>query len=171
MRDSICCGPSTRRVFPGQLHQHKVWLHGLRGLFAAGVGAGLRGHGPFVFAVIENFGLGDVIETVGLGLPLQQNLGVANMLAERGGHQRCVFEERWEDGAPCLEDRVFGVEDVEGDRAMVGIDDGLHAVAHVVVAAVVGRVGIVGRARVAVQNPLHTALAVENQIGIVVEGE
>jgi len=48
------------------------------------------------------------------------------------GHLAARREQVGERRAPDLQDRVGFVEDVHGDRAVVSIDNSLHAVAHIV---------------------------------------
>ena len=57
-----------RAGFSRQLHQHKVRLHRLCSLRAALIRSHFRGDSPQVFPVIEDFGIGHVIEAIDFGL-------------------------------------------------------------------------------------------------------
>ena len=108
----------------------------------AGVDARRLGHRPGALALEELLGL-ELVLGVDVGLHPEQVLRVPQVLAQLGRHLRAGREEVAERALPRLDDRVVGVVDVERDRAVVGVDDGLDAVADVVRigvdAAVVGQ--------------------------------
>ncbi len=97
------------------------------------------------------------------------------MLAQPGRHRRAVAKECREDASIRGDDRVVVVEDVEGGRAVVRVDDDLDAVPHVVgrLAAeqVVPRVRIGARCRVGVQHPEDPAIVRDDDVRVGVEGE
>ena len=158
-----------------QLHQHKVRLHGLSDLFAAFAHAGFGGHGPQVFAVVKDLRVGHVIKAVHLGLQLEQKLGIAHMLAQIGRHGRRILEQAGEDASIGRQDGVLKVEDVEGGGSVVGIDDRLDAVAHVVhglaVNRVMRRVGVAVRLGKRIENPRQASVVAQDNVRISVEGE
>jgi hypothetical protein len=87
--------------------------------------AGFGGHGPQILAVVEDLRIGHVIEAVDLRLQLEQQLGVADVLAQPGGHRRGILEQGREDAAIGGQDRIFAVEDIEGRGSVVGVDTAL----------------------------------------------
>jgi hypothetical protein len=106
---------------------------------------------------------------------LKSSFGIADVLAQVGGHGRGVFEEAGKDAAIGGEDGVGVVEDVEGGGAVVGVDDYLDAVAHVVdgvvAEGVVGGVGIGVGGGEGVHHPGEAAVVADDDVGVLVEGE
>ena len=108
---------------------------------------------------------------------------VAQVRQQRRRHLRHRDEHVREGGRVRLQDRVLRVGVVERHLPRVGVDDDLHRVAHVVVAprqvaadrhllgVGVLRVGVVGRRRVAVDDPVDVPVLVDHRVGVVVEGE
>jgi hypothetical protein len=120
-----------------------------------------------------------VVEAVDLGLEGEDVFGVTDVAAEVGGHRGGVAEEGWEDAAVGGDDGILGyargVEDVEGGRAVVGVDDDFDAVAdvvHGVVAeGVVGGIGVGVGSGVGVEDPGEFAGVADDEVGVLVEGE
>jgi len=143
---------------------------------------GLLGRGqcdrPGALAIEELLAFEPVLR-VGSGLQPEQLFRVAQVLCQVGRH-RLVGEEVGEGRLPHLQHRIVGVVDVQRDRAVVGIDDGLHAVADVVerlvetgAACELRQVGVlpvrIPAARgVAVDHP-HHAVAEGHRVGVAVE--
>ena len=126
---------------------------------------GIPGDPPGVVLVEEVVGIVEVVAAIGRGLDPEQVLGVAQVGLQLVGH--VVVAEQVGEGIPVgVDDRIVLVHHVERDRAVVGVDRGLHRVAHVVEAVVqaarrrqlvgVGhlRVRVAGRRRVQVDHPL-----------------
>ncbi len=145
--------------------------------------AGLVGHGPLVVLVEEVGGVAHVVLGPHLGLHREQVLGVPEVLAQHLGRFGDLGEELGERLLVGPDDRVLGVDDVQGDGAVVGVDHGLHRVAGVVerpppqAAAAVdaGGVGLLGvrevvRGGVGVEDVLELPVH-EDHVGVVVVGE
>ena len=73
-----------------------------------------------------------MVKTVDLRLETEQSLRIPRMTSQIGRHLRGIGEERRIDAAIRVEHRIFGVEDIEGRRAVIRIDHNLDAVPHVV---------------------------------------
>ena len=97
------------------------------------------------------------------------------MAAEPRRHRARVLEHRRKEGLIRRDDRIAAVEDVERRRAVVGVDDHLHAVANVVdalpaqheMARVRKRVG----RREPVRDPRQAAVLAHDDVRIGIEGE
>ncbi len=87
-----------------------------------------------------------MIQAVDFRLQFEQQLGVANVFAQSRRHHGSILEKTRKDAAIGRDDRIIRIEDVKRRRTIVGIDNHLHAVAHVVdgiaVELVMGRVRI-----------------------------
>ena len=101
-------------------------------LLALLVHADFGGDGPEILAVVEHVGIRHVIQAVDGRLQLEQQLRIADVLAQLRRHRRRVLEQARENAAIRGDDRIARVEHVERRRAVVGVDDRLDAVAHVV---------------------------------------
>ena len=75
----------ARSRLSGQGHEDEVRVHLLRGLISL-VRTGFRGHGPLVFPVKENLGVGHMVEAVDIGLQAEQQFGITNVRAQPRGH-------------------------------------------------------------------------------------
>ena len=140
----------------------------------------LLGDAPDLVPLEELVRVVDVVLPVHVRLHPEQVLGVAEVSSDLGGDLLTRVEQVRERLGPGVDHRVGGVDDVEGDRALVGVDGGLHRVADVVVGvaqAAVGRqlvvlrvlgVRVAGARRVAVQHP-HQLPVRDDRIGIGVE--
>ncbi len=115
-----------------KLHEHEVRGDGLGTALALCIYATLGGRCPEVFAVVKHLRIGHVVQAVYLCLQFQQQLGVADVLAQRLRHCAAILEQAREHAPIGSKNRVLGVKDVEGRRAIVGVDDHLDAVPHVV---------------------------------------
>src|SRR2546428_3585420 len=94
------------------------------------------------------------------------------MGAEIGRHLGGVMKKSWESRAVGRDQRVLRVEYIEPNAAVVGIDNCLSAIAHVIDAvaagSVVTRVGV-GRAfGESVDDPVETPIISDNDIRIVI---
>ena len=118
--------------FAGQRHEHEVRLHGLRGLVAALARTIFGSHGPLISAVVKNLGVGHVIKAVHIGLQAEQRFRITHVGTQPRGHRGGVLEQSRINAAPRGEDGVGRIEDVKSDRAVVGVDHSLHAVARVI---------------------------------------
>ena len=92
-------------------------------------------HLPPILAVVEGRGIGHVVGAVHLGLDGEQVLGIADVTLQIRRHLAAVLEQAGQHLPIGLDDRIVGVEDVERDRAVIGVDDRLDRVAQVVAAA------------------------------------
>ena len=97
------------------------------------------------------------------------------MPAQIGGHRRGRLKERGEQIPVGLEQRIFRVEDVEMDGAVVSVDGGLDGVANVVdradaVQIDAFRVRMHARRHVAIDDPDQAAVVGENEVGVGVPG-
>ena len=116
-----------------------------------------------------------MVEPVDRGLHFEQQFGVAHVAAQVRWHGGGIAEQRRKDGAIRGKDGIGGVEYVERDRAVVGVDGHLDAVAHVVDLAVaervVGGVGIGFGGGEGVEHPGQAAVVADHDIGVRIEGE
>ena len=185
-------------LLAGQAHEEVVGLHarlpghrrrparGGGGDAAGRDGAGdarLLGDLPGVGAVVEVARIVDVVEPEHVGLDPEDVLRVPEVGPQLGLHQVAVGEHAGEGLGVGLHDGVVGVDDVEGHLAVVGVDDDLHRVAHVVEPGPVevaaggdpGRVRPLGVREatgggVGVVDPLDLAVE-QHRVGVGVEAE
>src|ERR1035441_576362 len=98
------------------------------------------GHNPAYLFRIRH-----VIEAVHFRLQFEQQLGVAHVLAQPGRHRGRILEQTRKDAAVSCDDRILRIKHVKRCRTVVGVDDPLNAVPHVVngivAEKVMGRVG------------------------------
>ena len=142
-------GQDFHELFAGfarQFHQHKVRLHRLSRLLTSIAHPNFGGDRPQILTVVERFRIRHVIQAVHFRLQFQQQLGVAHVLAQSRRHQGRILEQTRKDAAVGRDDRILRIEHVKRCRAVVGVDDHLHTVPHVVneilVETVMSRVGI-----------------------------
>src|SRR6202158_523810 len=113
--------------FPGQPHDYVGGLH-RNGL----VGVVLAREAPLVLAVVEHSGVGHVVGAIDVGLDQEVVLGIADVLAQIGGHRRHRFEQRGKNTLPGADDWIGGVGDVKIGGAVVSVDHHFDRVADIV---------------------------------------
>ncbi len=148
-----------------QPHDRVIRLHGHRLAFH------LDGrHLPLVLLVVEDFRVRHVERRVDRGLDGEDVLGVPDVAPERGRHLVQGREQAGEHVGQRGDDRVAGIREVEGDLAVVGIDDDLHRVPDVVDAAGGRRVRIARTRGVGVPDPAQSPVG-HDQVRVRVVGE
>ena len=153
-------------VLAGQRHQHVVGPH--LDLLAA---VFLARRGPHVLAIVEHLRQGHVVGAVDRELGREQLERIAQVPAQALGHRRQVAEQFGHGRPVGPDDRVVGLDDIEGDIAVVGVDHDLQGIADVVVGVEIGlRVGIGLGNRIGVLDPIEPA-PIDREVGIVVELE
>ena len=126
--DDVGAGQGEARLFLPRHLEGQV-VGGL--LVLAGRGRVVRDL-PEVSTGVELRGVVDVIGRHHGALDVEQVLGVAHVGDEVGAHLAHGRDRPGEDLLPGLEDRVLVIPLVELDRPVVGVDDCLDGVAHVV---------------------------------------
>ena len=144
----------------------------LHALGQPGIPGEALGHVPDVLLVVEDGRVAHVEGTVDLGLDVEDEFRIAGMLADRGGHGLHGLEQLRKQVGVGLDDRVFGVEDIELGGAVVGIDGRLDRVANVVDAGTELadanrlRIGMGVRGRVTVQDPDQPTLLRDHHVRV-----
>jgi len=121
-------------------HQHELDVVGLRrtphhvvrlhGLHVAAIL--LRGPHPEVLLIVEDLGVGHVVLRVHQPLGQQHARRVADVRLEPLGHRVAILEQPGQRRPPGPDQRIVGLEHVQVEVAVVGVDDHLHRVAYVV---------------------------------------
>ena len=156
--------------FARQFHQHEVRLHRLRLLLTGLVHTHFRSDRPQVLAVVENLWIGHVIKAVHSRLQLKQQFRIAHVFAERWRHGRCILEQSGKNPAILHDDRILRVIHIKRCSAIVGVDDHLNAIPHVVnevvAECIVPGVGIAVGGRKRVHNPRQPTIVADDDVRI-----
>src|SRR5579863_3201673 len=146
---------------------------GTDGLRVAALGSIVLGDVPGVGAIVKSFGVADVIHAVHFGLGAEHGFGIAGVLAEVGGHGGGRLEEMGKEVAVGAQHRVFFVEDVKMDGAVIGVDGGLDGVANVIHIAGAfdsdaAGIGMAVGGHVAIDHPDEVAFGGDDEIGVAI---
>ena len=126
-------------------------------------------HRPLVLLVIEGVHVAHVVGGIHLRLHVEEVDRMAKMRAQRSGELVQWPEHAREHGVPGARNRLIGIDQVEGNAAVIGVDHGLDRIAQVVAHPLeMLRVGESIGDGVAVEYPEQTPL-VDDHVGVPVE--
>src|SRR5438132_492600 len=103
-------------------------------------------------------------------LQLKQEFGIAHVFAQRWSHGRCVLEQGRKNPPICRDYWVLWVKHVQGGGSIVGVDDDLNAVPHIInrgtAESVMRRIGVAVRRRERVDNPEKPPAVTNDDVGV-----
>ncbi len=117
--------------FSRECHQDEEWIDRIRRRLAT-LRSPLLGDRPHIFSVVEDLLVLYVICRVERRLNAEKKLWIPNVLSQELRHARCKPKQLRKHALVRIDQRIAGIEDVKRDVAVVCVDDGLHAIAHVV---------------------------------------